>query len=70
MPKTNAERQREFRKRKRERNGTVTAQIAATPVTPPPTTTRDYYDGADQIIWLGNWGYGDVWCRIVNASTS
>ena len=43
----------------RQRNAPVTAQIAPGSGS-NGTHSKDHFDGPDQIIYLGNWGYGDV----------
>ena len=61
MKKSNAERQRAYRDRKRNaRNATV----------PPIGVTRsgrgkDYWKDGVEFIWIGNFGFGDIYAKVI-----
>lgn len=63
--KSNAARQAAYRKRRAaKRNATVTTPILEQTVT---QQGKDFYDSnGDGHIYLGNWGNGDVFARILN----
>lgn len=57
---SNAERQQRYRDRKRQRNAAVTAAICAI-----EDVMRDFWKDGDQFIYLGNWGFGPQYARVV-----
>jgi hypothetical protein len=62
VSRSNADRQRAYRERKRNACNAPLPQIVATKV----TRSKDFYRDGEEYIFIGNFGYGDRYAKVVN----
>ncbi len=63
MAKTSADRQKAYRDRKRNARNAPPAKIRPA----KSGKSRDYWKDGNEFIYIGNFGLGDVYAKVLNA---